>query len=193
MDTRPDLFPSAQRLTGLLDGVTDDHLARPTPCEGRTVSQLLAHIDGLTAAFRAAADKDFGPLTDTNPDAGGWPEAPSGWREQIPARADALAQAWVAPDAWDGMTRAGGVELPAEVMGLVALGEVTLHGWDLAKATGQSFDIDDATLAVLSGYVQGFDTGGTPGIFGPAVEVPDDASEFDRVLARAGRDPRWQA
>ena len=64
---------------------------------------------------------------------------------------------------------------------------------DLAKATGQNFDVDDATLAVLSGYVQGFDTGGTPGIFGPAVEVGDDATELDRVLARAGRDPQWQA
>ena len=32
------------------------------------------------------------------------------------------------------MTRAGGVELPAEVMGNVALAEVVIHGWDVARA-----------------------------------------------------------
>ena len=35
------------------------------------------------------------------------------------------------------------------------------------------------------------DAGGTPGLFGPAVEVGPEASAFERVLARSGRDPHW--
>jgi uncharacterized protein (TIGR03086 family) len=89
------------------------------------------------------------------------------------------------------MTRAGGIDLPGAIAGLVALGEITLHGWDLARATGQEYDCDDATAIVLEGFVQGFDAGGTPGLFGPAVEAPEGAGPFERALARSGRDPDW--
>lgn len=78
MATPPDLSPAAQRLSNVVRHVDDAQLDHPTPCEGRTVSQLLAHIGGLTTAFRAAADKELGPLTDTNPDQDGWPKASPG-------------------------------------------------------------------------------------------------------------------
>lgn len=192
MTNPPDLRPSAQRLSDLVGHVDDSQLDLPTPCEGRTVSQLLAHISGLTQAFRASADKELGPLTDTNPDDNGWPEASPGWRDDIPAQAARLAAAWQQPEAWVGMTRAGGADLPAEVMGVVALDEITVHGWDLAKATGQTLDVDDETVAVLTEFAQGFDPSGTPGMFGPAVDARW-ATDFDRVVARTGRDPRWKA
>lgn len=37
---------------------------------------------------------------------------------------------------------AGGVDLPRQVAGLVALDEVVLHGWDVAKATGQPYNVE---------------------------------------------------
>lgn len=193
MTNPPDLTPSAQRLSELVRHVDDTQLDLPTPCEGRTVSQLLAHIGGLTTAFRAAADKELGPLTDTNPDENGWPEVSPGWRNDIPAQAERLAAAWRSPEAWTGMTRAGGTDLPAEVMGLVALGEVTLHGWDLAVATGQALQVDDPTVEALKGYSEEFDPKGTPGMFLAAVEPGGSSTEFERVLARTGRNPRWRA
>lgn len=103
----------------------------------------------------------------------------------------ALVEAWRSPDAWEGMTQAGGVDLPAQVAGLVALDELVLHGWDLARATGQDYQCDDATAAACMQFVGQFDTGGTPGLFGPAVAVGDDSSAFEQVLARSGRDPHW--
>ncbi|EAP96930.1 hypothetical protein JNB_20008 [Janibacter sp. HTCC2649] len=192
MVSPPDLSPAAQRLRDVVRHVSDAQLNHPTPCEGRTVAQLLAHLSGLTAAFRAAADKELGPLTDTTPDQNGWPEPASTWRDDIPAQADRLAIAWHDPEAWTGMTRAGGFDAPAEVMGLVALGEITFHAWDLATATGQELEVDDATTDALTAYVEGFDPSGTPGMFGPAVDTRWP-TPFERVIARTGRDPRWQA
>ena len=186
-----DLGPAGERLSDVAANVDDDQLASPTPCEGRTVGHLLGHLVGLTIAFRAAADKDFGPLTDISPDDAGWPDAEPGWRESLAEGVPALVAAWRDSDAWEGMTRAGGVDLPGEVCGLVALDEIVLHGWDLARATGQSYDCDDATAAACLQFVGGFDEGGTPGLFGPSVALGPDASAFDTLLARSGRDPRW--
>lgn len=192
MANLPDLTPAAERLSRIVRGVDDRQLEHPTPCEGRDVSQLLAHLHGLTQAFRASADKELGPLTDSNPDQYGWPTVQPGWRDEIPDHAQRLARAWSDPEAWTGMTRAGGFDAPAEVMGLVALSEVTLHAWDLAAATGQSLEVDDATVATLASYVAQFDPEGTPGMFGPAVDA-GAGSGFDAVLARTGRDPHWRA
>ena len=144
---------------------------------------------GLTTAFRAAADKDFGPLTDTSPD--GWPDLQPGWRDALGAQVPALVAAWRNPEAWEGMTRVGGVDLPGQVGGLVALDEIVLHGWDLARATGQEYHCDETVARVLLDFVEGFDPGGTPGLFGAAVDAPDGASLFEQVLARSGRDPHW--
>ncbi|SED43537.1 TIGR03086 family protein [Nocardioides exalbidus] len=186
-----DLGPAGERLVAVAAHVTDDQLGGPTPCEGRTVGQLVAHLVGLTLAFRAAADKDFGPLTDTNPDDSGWPDPEPGWRDALATQVPAMTRAWRNPAAWDGMTRAGGVDLPGQVGGLVALDEIVLHGWDLARATGQPYDCDDATAEACMAFVGGFEESGTPGLFAPAVGVTDDASPFERVLARSGRDPQW--
>ena len=56
-------LPTAQ-LLHLASTVTDEQLDDPTPCEGRTIGQLLGHVGGLLGAFRAAADKDLGPWTE---------------------------------------------------------------------------------------------------------------------------------
>jgi len=45
-----------------------------------------------------------------------------------------LAGAWQEPDAWTGMTVAGPVEMPGEIAGLVALNELVIHGWDVARS-----------------------------------------------------------
>ncbi|WP_286929601.1 MULTISPECIES: TIGR03086 family metal-binding protein [Aeromicrobium] len=186
-----DLQPAAQALLATVRGIKDEHLDHETPCEGVSVGQMLHHVGGLSQAFRAAAAKELGPLTDTAPDPGAAPTVEDGWRSELEDHLERLLVAWRDPAAWEGMTRAGGVDLPGDVAGRVALDEVVLHGWDLARATGQEYVLDDATAAACLEFVQQFDPAGTPGLFGPAVTVPDDAPVLDRLVARAGRDPRW--
>jgi uncharacterized protein (TIGR03086 family) len=189
--TMPDLAPAAWALSDLLRGVGDERLDDPTPCPDYTVGGMVGHVHGLSQAFTAAATKDLGPLTSTAPE----PDAvtlPDDWRETTPLYLDCLGQAWREPDAWTGMTAAGGVDLPGEIAGLVALTEVVVHGWDIARATGQAYDPGAEAIGAVHDYLVEARKGDIPpAVFGPVVPVPDNAPLFDRSLGLAGRDPGW--
>ncbi len=186
-----DLTSACRHTADVLAKVDDEQLNAPTPCENLKLRGLLAHIGELALAFSAAARKDFGEWTDSPPGANGGP-LDDDWRTSYPARLAELARAWQQPEAWQGMTRVGGVDLPGEVAGSVALTEVVIHGWDVARATGQSFDCDPATTQPLLAHVsQVAAEGPVEGLFGPAVAIGDDAPALDRAIALSGRDPAW--
>ncbi|MFI7099890.1 TIGR03086 family metal-binding protein [Streptomyces sp. NPDC050161] len=184
-------FTAQTRLVAQLAADTrEDQLDAPTPCADYAVRHLLGHLVGLTGAFRNAADKDLGPSTATPPGTGR-PDVQAGWRAQLERNLAEMADAWHRPEAWEGETQAGGVTLPAAIAGRVALNELVLHGWDLARATGQAYAPDTAALGVS--YALLAPSAGDPerSIFGPAVSVPDDAPLLDRVVALSGRSPSW--
>jgi uncharacterized protein (TIGR03086 family) len=188
MSAHPDLEPAAQRMARLVAGVPEGALDRPTPCERYTVGDLLDHIGGFALAFRAAAVKQ--PLEGAA--SGDASNLAADWRTRIPSDLVALAEAWQDPEAWTGMTAAGGVDLPGEVAGVVALDELVIHGWDLAKATGQPAGYDGPELDAVYGMVAQFRSAGVEGLFGPPVAVPDDAPLLDRILGLGGRNPGWE-
>jgi uncharacterized protein (TIGR03086 family) len=185
-----DLTPATDAVARVVADIRDDQLDGPTPCEGTTVAALLDHVDGLAQAFVGAARKT--PL-DAPPSADG-AQLDGQWRERIPGRLRALAQAWSDPGAWTGMTAAGGVDLPGEIAGLVALDEVVVHGWDLARATGQPLAVDGALVEGALGFVRSAvaeHPDGSPGLFGRPVPVPADAAALERLVGLTGRDPSW--
>lgn len=190
-----DLQPAAENLGALVTRVADEDLGRPTPCSEYTVGDLLDHIAGATVAFGGAASKADGPTATMGPqgDAG---NLDPDWRATLPLRLKRLAEAWRDPQAWEGMTRVGGQDIPGGVAGLFTFGELTVHGWDLAKGTGQPFDADPEGLEGLFQLANQFfgpggeAEGGGPA-FGPAVPVPADAPLLDRALGLLGRDPNW--
>ena len=106
-----DLGPAVRRMTDLVTAVPDQELTAPTPCAEATLGDLIDHVNGLSLAFAWAAAKSF---------PSGRSQAPSGdasrldpdWRTRIPAQLTRLAEAWRDPAAWEGMTEAGGIELP---------------------------------------------------------------------------------
>lgn len=193
-----DFEPAATELTRLLDGVSDAQLAGPTPCADYPVAALLDHLASLALAFAWAGRKV--PLAERTGDISRPGEATAEhldpqWRTVLPRRLADLVRVWRDRAAWTGVAEVAGVTLPAEVMATVALDELVLHGWDLARATGQPFRCDPASTAVVLAF-----TGGTAqpgqeasrqGMFGPVLEVPADAPDLDRALGFAGRDPAW--
>jgi uncharacterized protein (TIGR03086 family) len=189
-DTTVDIGPQARLVARLVHGVREDQLDLPTPCPDYAVRHLLGHVAGLCLGLGAAGRKDVGPLTDTVPGTT-LPELAPDWRAVLPPALDALAEAWQDPAAWEGMTRAGGLDLPGAVAGLVAADELVVHGWDVARATGQEYVPDDAALRAAEQFLAPAE-GGRDGLFGPIVPVPEDAPLLDRVIGLSGRDPHWK-
>lgn len=189
-----DLTPAARTLAELVAGVPEEALGAPTPCADTSVAALLDHIDGLSEAFRTAATKEAVGAEPQTPHADAALLDPA-WRTSIPERLDRLAAAWRDPAAWEGMTVAGPIEMPAEVAALVTADELVIHGWDLARATGQAFEADAGCLAAAHDFVAQFSGPGTEdqrqGLFGPEVAVAADAPLLDRVLGMTGRRPDW--
>ncbi len=102
-----------------------------------------------------------------------------------------MADAWRDPEAWTGMTVIGGGETPGEVCGLIGLDELIVHGWDVARATGQEFESDDESLDACRNVLSMFAVPGKVvdpgGPFGTVVDVPADARRCSIEVPRAER------
>ena len=192
-----DLTPATRRLADLVSRVRDDELSGPTPCPAYTLGDLIEHVGGLALAFRAAAEKDIAsPYVNGTP-SGDASRLQADWRERISADLAALAQAWAKPDAWTGMTRIANQDAPAEMVGVTVADELVMHGWDVARATGQPYSAELELLGAAQTFLGFFASPDAPAgpevPFGPSRPVADDSAPLDRVLALAGRDPAWAA
>ena len=130
-----DIRPAVAQMAGVLANVPDDAIGGPTPCEGMTLGQLIGHVVGFAEVFTLSARKELGPMTATPPKPDDADLEP-GWQQRAADHLAALGEAWQADDAWDGMTQAGGVDLPGAMAGRIVLDELVVHGWDVARASG---------------------------------------------------------
>jgi uncharacterized protein (TIGR03086 family) len=189
-----DLEPVARRVAVLAEGVGDDQLGGPTPCPAYAVRNILGHLIGLSTAFRDAGRKELGASTGTDPSSVVPDIDDEGpWRAQLPKVLDELASTWRDPAAWEGMTQAGGLTFPAVDAGRVALNELLVHGWDLARATGQPYAPDPASLQASYAFLASFaEDRPANSLFGPVLPTAPDAALLDQVIALSGRDPGWK-
>jgi uncharacterized protein (TIGR03086 family) len=70
-----------------------------------------------------------------------------------------------------------------------------VHGWDIAVATGHDYSCGTQPLQAAYEFVRpavAQSSSGSPGLFGPAIAVPDSAPQLDRLLGLTGRDPAWR-
>lgn len=83
--------------------------------------------------------------------------------------------------------------LPRAVLANMALTDLVAHGWDLSRATGLDWEVEEETAAVLAAFAARMaPKGREQGAFGAEVAVPDDAPALDRFLGLIGRDPAWK-
>jgi uncharacterized protein (TIGR03086 family) len=188
-----DLEPATNVLAELVSGVRDEQLGARSPCTESNLADLLDHVDGLSLAFTWAADKSVLARGSQPPSADG-SRLGEHWRTRIRDRLASLAMAWRDEAAWQGMTRAGGIDVPSEIAGVIALNEVIVHGWDIAMASGQPYDCETQQVEAAYHFVKrqvAQNRQGTSGLFGPPVPVPDNAPLLDRLIGLTGRDPKW--
>jgi uncharacterized protein (TIGR03086 family) len=186
-----DLEPAAERMAALVSGTTDDQLDRPTPCPDLRVGDLIDHVGMFAARFRDAAHKTTGDRS-TPPPTPDLSRLEPGWRDRIRGDLRSMAAAWGEPEAWEGVTLAGAIEMPADVVALVAIDELVVHAWDLAVATGRPFDPDPAEIDAALAFVGSFEAPRDGSLFGPVVAVPAPDAPIERLLGLTGRDPGWR-
>jgi len=164
----------------VLRAIRADQLTAPTPCADYTVQDLLDHLVYWGPGLARASRHSDGV-------------APPGG-DPLERQIEQLVAAWSVPAAWQGMTSMGGPhEMPARMIGAMAIGELVVHGWDLARATGQQATWDETLIAFLHDEVaKTAELGREMQAYGAEVPVPGTAPTLDRMLGLTGRDPHWK-
>jgi uncharacterized protein (TIGR03086 family) len=170
-----DLYGRASEWTvDKVRGATDKLDAR-TPCDDWDVRTLQSHMLQTQQYFVDSAQGREGSLTPNPPDLLG--DDPV--RQFEDARAQTLRV----------FGQDGVIEKTGPAIG-IAFSDMLLHGWDLAKATGQDTTMPDGLAESAYQMIHGrFTDEQRKGVFKPEIEVGDDASPQDKLLAYTGRDP----
>ncbi len=189
-DAYPDSFAL---LSGTLDSLNDADLARPTPCAGWTLADLLAHLTAQQRGFsRAAVGHD--ELDD--------------WAVAAPDRSARDGLKAFRRTAFQSVFRmaaalAAGAELtlaeyrrtvPSRTAAGMQIVDNVAHAWDVAQARDLPLPVDADLLEVALRITERIPTDpagrGRGFAFGPALE-PAGSTPLDRFLALLGRDPAW--
>jgi uncharacterized protein (TIGR03086 family) len=81
-------------------------------------------------------------------------------------------------------------EMPGAVLGGFTALDILVHGWDLARATGQEPAMDEVAAAAMLAFAREAVTDDTRApLIGPELPARDDASVTDRLVAYMGRTP----
>lgn len=190
MSTRDHLFSVVASLQPVIFGVSAQELDSSTPCADFDVQTVANHLLGTVEAMRRVGAGE--PLDAEDPWGTHGDNVREQWRDDLSHKLTEFAKAWSQPGAWEGDAMDGA--MPRQLVGDMGLVEVMLHGWDLARGSGQQVEYDDAAVERALEIMEAIgEQGRSQGAFGAEVHVADDASAFAKVLGRSGRDPQWRA
>lgn len=170
--------------------VRPEQWANPSPCEKWTARDVVDHVVAMHGYMLAPVGRSLPPPVDA---------VLAGFRTARAAVEEVLADPALAGQRTD--TPVGRMTV-AEHVDRVVSDDMVLHGWDLARATGQDDTMDPtdvdrlwaSTAAIPPDLMEAYRTPGAfgPGVevFGPEVAVPEDAPLQDRLLGLIGRNPR---
>jgi uncharacterized protein (TIGR03086 family) len=181
-ETAQRFIERADAFAAILDS-SDQQWDAPTPCDGWTVRDVVAHAIDTERDFLSRQGFDPGVPVDLV-------EPSTAWRSHAAAVAEVLGRDGVAEREYDGYF--GRTTIAATMADFYGW-DLVIHGSDIARATGQPWSISDEEAAALHATADGWgDALHSEGVCGAAVPVADDASATDRLLGRLGRDPDWR-
>ena len=193
MDPKAFFREVSDLLTPLVEGTDSAHLANDTPCDGFTVRDLIGHFTlgrFIFGAGMAGDDARQQELISTMPAQMG-DVLGDDHHETYRQATEAIDQAVAGVDDVSENVSLVFGEMPAGYALQMLSADNYVHCWDLARATGQEFEppehLTEAAATFFSSFITEDSRAG--GAFGPEVDVPADASSFDRMLAFCGRTP----
>jgi uncharacterized protein (TIGR03086 family) len=162
-------------------GVRPNQWDAPTPCTEWNVRQLLNHVVGGTKAF-LSMQTGGSPVDRAADHLGDDPLA------SFRASLAQLRSAFAEDGALEKTVTTPFGEAPGLVLVNMRVNEMMVHGWDVAKATGQSTDLDPELAAQCAEDFRRLRASGRgAGMFAEAQEAPPGASAADQLAAVAGR------
>ena len=178
-------FTDFDRAAAIADGVIStikaEQFADPTPCTEWTVRDLVNHLVTGNMLFRALVLGDPPPERAAD-HLGDDPAA--AWRASL----DQLRQAFTGEGVLEREFTSPIGERPGRVLLGMRVNEMVVHSWDLARATGQSTDIDPPLAgACLAAFQSAPLPRGERSLFGAETPVPAGATAADRLAAYVGR------
>lgn len=188
-DLRPVLLHAFDVADSLVGALSQEDLHRPTPCSDFDVRGLVDHL--VMVARRVRVVLGGGHFADV-PQVTGLVDA-----DLVPAWSSSLDELRTAMPGVDltSLVTAPFGTVPAAAAVASYVGEVAVHSWDLAVATGRPELLDPALAGpVLAAARDRIPREGREHIpFGEVVDVPEDAPAYDRLVGWMGRDPHWRA
>lgn len=174
----------AADFTARVEGVGAGGWDAEAPCEGWVARDVVRHLvewvpwwlsEGTDHSMSISADVDDDP-------AAAWVQL----RDQLQAILD---RPEAAEETFDSEMFGGAMPLGVAAERFVT-GDILVHTWDLAKATGQDTTIDpDFAAGMYQGMLPMDEMLRQSGHFGPRVEVPDEADPATKLIAFTGRTP----
>ena len=166
-------------MTTKIAGVPDDAWSNPSPCTDWTARDLVGHLVESHGRFQSLVGREVVDHPAVEDDPLG---AFTAVREQMQGDLDDPAKV---DEEYDG--RLGRSTFGKSVDGFICF-DLVVHGWDLARATGQDESIDSRDVEQVHAAVDAMgDVMRSNGAIAGAVEPAPDASAQDRLLASLGR------
>lgn len=172
----------AADFTARVDAVPADRWDSPAPCEGWVARDVVRHlVEWMPGMFLDSVGIERPALPSVDADPAG------AWRALDSAIQGALDDPEVAGREVD--MRMGRFSLE-EAVDRFGTGDVLVHTWDLARATGQDETLDpDEVHRMFEGMEPMDEMLRQSGQFGPRVEAPPGADEQTQLIAFTGRQP----
>lgn len=171
-------------IRSLMDSVAEGCLGNETPCPEFSVKELLEHIVLVQRRCATVGRGEHWSTIEQEAQA-------SGWAESFGEASHQVMEAWTDEAKLLQMFEVPWGAMPGVGILTAYTGELAVHGWDLAQATGLDFEIDDTVLGnALMGAkfipAEGRDDPMMP--FGPVVDPGPDASNLLQLAGWMGRD-----
>src|SRR6516164_1459291 len=173
--------------------VASGEMTLPTPCAEWDLAALLAHLAASMADVESAIRTGYLDLDQGDPSAPGRREGPLPGHpvEVLQDRAANLLVACYDHHGPQRLVVVGGLPLAAGIVACTGAVEIAVHGWDVSAARGRGVPIPPALATRMLGLCPLLVTS-RAGLFAPPVEVPQQASPCDRLVAYLGRTPVHQ-
>jgi uncharacterized protein (TIGR03086 family) len=172
----------AAGFTARVESVPAGAWENPAPCEGWTARDVVRHlVTWVPGMVLGGAGLPLPSLASVDDD----PVA--AWREL-----DAVLQAALDDPSVASLpsTSQAGTHAVSDAIAMFVTGDVLIHTWDLARATGQDETIEaDVAAEMLAGMEPIDEVLRSSGHYGPRVAVPADADVQTRLIAFTGRSP----